>query len=232
MRPGIVGTQASSAASEVSVRQWSIRQGPGPGASLAQIRRGEQDAPAIPAPTAPAAFRPRARAGTRSKPRLGHAVELTRLEGLGEVQVGEPQAIHRAHQVVEEGHGVLVHDDAVEVVHHRIEADAHAAEGQFAAHRLQHLAEQAGAVGVAAAVVVVTGVAAAGEELVEEVAVGGMDLHAVEARVAGLGGGPGEVGDDAGDFPTGQRMRRHRFLQARRREHLPSRIDRRWRHRL
>jgi hypothetical protein len=70
-----------------------------------------------------------------------------------------------------------------------------------------------------------------GQELVQQIAVGGVDLDAVHARVDGPPGRCAEVCDDPGDLGGFQRPRhRQRFLAVRRvRGHLGS--DRRGRHR-
>jgi hypothetical protein len=117
------------------------------------------------------------------------------------------------------------------MVEHRVEAEADAVERHDFADRIEHFAEEAGAVFVAAAVFVVAPVRLVREELVEQVAVRRVDFDAVETGGHGVGGGTAEIGDDGLDLVAGQRVRRDRFRLAGRRKHLPVRVDRGRRHR-
>jgi hypothetical protein len=63
------------------------------------------------------------------------------------------------------------------------------------------------AVAQAGAVVVVAPIGVRRQELAEQVAVGGMDLHAVEGRLLRAGGGEGEALDDACELVAPQRAR-------------------------
>ena len=77
------------------------------------------------------------------------------------------------------------------------EAHADTRGGKCAADALDHLAQQAEAILDAAAIGVVTAVALGLKELVEQVAVGRVDLDPVEARVPGALRGGDVVRDDA-----------------------------------
>ncbi len=71
------------------------------------------------------------------------------------------------------------------------------------AHRGDHLHGEAQPVLGGAPVAVGAPVGPGGEELAEQVAVAGVQLHGVEAGVAGHDGAPGEVGDLVGDIGLG-----------------------------
>lgn len=92
------------------------------------------------------------------------------------------------------GQGVLVGGEA----HH---------DGEIWAHRrpagLIDLVEEAHPVGKAAAVLVGALVAVEGHETGDEIAVAGVNLKAVEARLLGVGGGVAEILDDLLDFGDG-----------------------------
>ena len=80
--------------------------------------------------------------------------------------------------------------------------DAHQqrhADGDSAAHRVHDAQQEAGTAGELAAVGVGALVAQRREELVQQVAVGGVDLDQVEARLDGAHGGGGEGRDDLVD---------------------------------
>ena len=157
--------------------------------------------------------------------------QLVRQIGLGEVQIGKPVRIRTTHHMLEGRQGAGIDHEAVEAVHHRVEPEAHPIEGQRLPHRVENLEQEAGPILDAAAVFVIARVGTGGEELVDQVAVGGMDLHPVETRGHGIAGGAPEVLDDGGDLCAGERSRGHGRLHALGREHLPLRIDRRGRNR-
>ena len=77
------------------------------------------------------------------------------------------------------------------------------------AHRPHQLDGEARAIGQAAAVLVVPLVAAFPEELVDQVAVGAVDLHPVHADRLGVAGGLGEGGDDVLDVGLAHAVDQH-----------------------
>jgi hypothetical protein len=74
-------------------------------------------------------------------------------------------------------------------------------------HRARDFAEEPDAVLDRAAIIVVAAVGAVAQELVDQIAVGGVDLHAVEAGRGGVRGGAGIIVDDAGNLLDRQRAR-------------------------
>ena len=128
-------------------------------------------------------------------------------------------------------HGVGIDIQAVEAVEHRIETEADTVQRHDFADGIEYLEENPRAVFVASAVFVGTQVGLRREELVEEVAVGGVDLDPVKAGGLGIGGGTFEVGGHRLDVVTAQRPWRHGARLAGERKHLPFRVHRRWRHR-
>ena len=116
-----------------------------------------------------------------------------------------------------------VFDDVLEQrlgvgVHHVVggghgrDADASASAAHGVGHGTGHFQHQPGAVGDGAAVVVGALVAAALGELVEQVAVGAVDFHAVKAGGGdGVAGGGGVVVHDAGQLGHIQRAGHRRF---------------------
>ena len=119
--------------------------------------------------------------------------------------------------------------DVVERVHRR-QPDADAARFPDRQHRLRDLAQQAGAVGYRAAVAVRAMVRAVTQELVEQVAVGGMDLDSIEAGRLGLGGGTAEVLDQRRDLGGLESARRLEGFHALFGVDLAGRADCRGRH--
>jgi len=87
----------------------------------------------------------------------------------------------------------------------RGEAERGAVRPDGVGHGPRHLHHQAGTVRGGAAVGVVPVVGGGGEELLQEVAVGTVDLHAVEAGVDRPAGRIGELGDDAPHLVRRQR---------------------------
>ena len=100
-----------------------------------------------------------------------------------------------------------------------------------AGDRLGHLEQEAGAVLEAAAVAVGAPVGAVAQELVDQVAVGAVDLDAVEAGRLGAPGAVGELGDDARDLRGLERARDDEGLRSGRGEDLALGGDRRGRDR-
>ena len=91
----------------------------------------------------------------------------------------------------------------------RRKADAHAIRTPDRDASVDDFQGQAGAGGEGIAVAVGTCVAAAAEKLVEQVTVGIMNLHAVEASFLGEAGTLDIFGDDAGDLLECEGVRRH-----------------------
>jgi hypothetical protein len=98
---------------------------------------------------------------------------------------------------------------------HGREPDAGAVAADGFGHGAGHLQQEARAVGDAAAVVVLAVVAAALEELVDQVAVGSMDLDAVEAGGDGVERGVAVVHHDAGNLFGVERARLGGFDEGR-----------------
>ncbi len=82
---------------------------------------------------------------------------------------------------------------------------------------LDHFGSQPGTVVRRAAVDVVAAVGHVGEELVQQIAVGRMDLDAVHSGVDGTAGRGAEIRDDAGEFVHAQGARHGKRLATRRR---------------
>ena len=135
-----------------------------------------------------------------------------------QVQVGEAVVVEAAGEPFDEADRVAV--DHVVVAVERRQAHADAAAAPHLAHRLEHLEQQAGAVLARAAVGAAALVAAVTQELVEQVAVGAVHLHAVEAGGAGVLGGAREAGDDGRQLVVVQLARHHVGLLALGRVHL------------
>ena len=113
--------------------------------------------------------------------------------GVGELELGELA------EKVTEGLGRIGVRHVIEHAAGR-EADAHAIRTPDGDDGIGDLKSQSGARGEGIAVAVFAGVGAATEELVEQVAVGVVDLDAVETGFLGEAGALDVFGDDAGDF--------------------------------
>ena len=100
------------------------------------------------------------------------------------------------------------------------QAHADAAAAPHLAHRIEHLEQQARAVLARAAVGSAALIAAVAQELVEQVAVGTVHFHAVEAGGTGVLGRMGEAGDDGRQLVVAQCARHHVGLLALRRMDL------------
>ena len=107
----------------------------------------------------------------------------------------------------EQGLGIAVLADVVGRGDGR-QADAGAATANFAHDGTRHFQQEAAAVGHRATIGVGAVVQAVAQELLDQVAVGRVDLHAVKAGVHRAAGGMAVVGHDAGNFFRGQRPRR------------------------
>ena len=102
-------------------------------------------------------------------------------------------------------------DHGVETVQRR-EAQTH--HGGFLAYGLKHLEQQPGPMLAAAAVGPLALVAAIAQELVQQVAVGAMDLHPIEPGGHGVAGRPLEVRHDRRQLPIVQGPGQHVGLLA------------------
>jgi hypothetical protein len=156
--------------------------------------------------------------GSRAAHRLHH------------VEVGEAEAVELPRGMTEGRRGVRVA--------HRVEgagggeAHAHPVRSPDAGHRRRHLPQEAGAVLDRTAVGVRPLVRAVAQELVDQVAVGAVDLDAVEARRQGAAGAVRELLDDAGDLVQLQGARDSERLRPFAGEGLPLGCHGRRRHRL
>ncbi|MCY1370482.1 hypothetical protein D9M69_575740 [compost metagenome] len=112
------------------------------------------------------------------------------------MQVGQLQGGEFAHHVVEQRLRIGI----VRVVGrcHGREPNAGAVAADGFGHGARHFQQKACAVGDAATVVVLAVVASGLEELVDQVAVGGVDLHTVETGGDGVERGVAVVHHDAG----------------------------------
>ena len=125
--------------------------------------------------------------------------------GLGEVQEGEVAAAELAGDV-QPGVGALGVLGAVERAD-RGDPDGDAVGGPGVDDGVGDLEHQPGAVGQRAAVLVGALVAVGGEELVQQVAVGAVDLDEVEAGLAGVDGRAAEVLEQPRDLVEPERPR-------------------------
>jgi hypothetical protein len=112
------------------------------------------------------------------------------------MDIGQAQRGELAHQIFEQHLRVFVHD--VVGWRDRRDADADLAGTDGIGHGAHAFQHQTGAVLDAAAVVVAALVGAGLEELIEQIAVGCMQLHAIEARrLHGFARGGGETVNNA-----------------------------------
>ena len=111
---------------------------------------------------------------------------------------GKIQFVQLADEVFVACHGVVKRDTCVGVQRADFDADAFAADG--CNQRVHHVQRKTGFVGEAAAVFVLAQVGGIGEELLRQVAVGGVQLYAVKACGNGVFRGLGVVSDDLADF--------------------------------
>ena len=123
-----------------------------------------------------------------------------------QVQVGQVQRRQALHGVCHQRLRVTVGAGVV-AGRHRRQPHARAAAANGTSHRLRHFQQQPAAVGDAAAVSVAAVVDAVAQELVDQVAVGGVDLDAVETGRDGIARSLRIVGHHACDFFAGQRAR-------------------------
>ena len=130
--------------------------------------------------------------------------------GLDHVAVEHAEFAELLHHVPRERLRVRVM--AVHVVGERREAHADASGADLGGHGADDLEREAAAVVERAAVLVVAVVGAVLEELLDEVAVGAVDLDAVEARVDGVACRLAEVVDDGRDLAGLQAARRGELL--------------------
>lgn len=134
----------------------------------------------------------------RAPRRAALGLAVGRVPRLGHVEVGQTEPVQGADHGQAQPERVRV--GGVHVVDRRRHPHADPAGADGAGGGLDHLPEEAAAVAGVAAVLVGSVVDAVLEELVDEVTVGAVDLHAVEARPGGVGGGAAVLGDNAGDF--------------------------------
>ena len=114
------------------------------------------------------------------------------------MEKGEAVAIGAPDDVLPHRQRVFINANAMETVHHRIQAEADTVEGHDLADGIKHFKEKARAVFMAAAVLVIAQVGLPREELVEQVSVGRMNFDSVESGGHGIGGSLPEIGDAFG----------------------------------
>ena len=119
------------------------------------------------------------------------------------VDIGQPERRQPFHGAAEQGLRIAV----VGVIGraHRRQSQTCAVPADLARHRLRHLIQKARAVFDAAAVFILAPVAGVLEKLIDQVAVGTVDLHAVESGVHGVARGAAIVLDDRGNLVEAQR---------------------------
>ena len=134
--------------------------------------------------------------------------------GSDDVEVGEAERRQRERGVAEGGARVDNVAHVVEVAARR-EAHADAVGAPDAGDRLGDLEQEARAVDQAATVAVGAAVGAVAQKLVDQVAVGAVQLDAVEAGRLGEPGALLELGDDGRDLVARQGAGRDERLRAR-----------------
>ena len=115
-----------------------------------------------------------------------------------EVEIGEGEVVEAMDEPGGEADGIAVGHAVVAVERGDAEADAIGApdpDGGF-----EDFEDEPGAVLDGAAIGTGAVVGAIAEEFIQEIAIGAMDLDAIEACGEGIAGGAVEAGDDAGDF--------------------------------
>ena len=122
------------------------------------------------------------------------------------MQIGQAERL-QGRSGVEEDRGRIAVDRSVGAVRRR-QTDADPVRADGGDHGGRDLQHEAGAVLDRTAITVVALVGTILEELVDQIAVGGMDLDTVEAGLPRLFGGVDIVSDDALDFVDCQRTRR------------------------
>ena len=136
-----------------------------------------------------------------------HAAKIGERHRFTELVEPKPQPVHDVEvadvQAVERGRRVqklLAVVGRPHVVEHAVRGDphAHAAAGPDLRDRRDHVKQKAAPLLDAAAVIVGAKVGLRLQKLVDEIAVGGVDLNAVEASSPGPGSGGGVVGHDGG----------------------------------
>ena len=125
------------------------------------------------------------------------------------VHIGQPQRPQLRQQIVEQLLRVVVLDAVGR--RDRREADGSALAADFVHHAAHHFQHQAGAVPDAAAIVVRALVGAGFQKLVQQVAVGAVDFHAVKTAGNGVARRMAEVQHDAGQLGGVERARHRRF---------------------
>jgi len=108
---------------------------------------------------------------------------------------------------------------------------AHERRPEFTGERLGDLDQQARPIGDAAAIAVGPPVGRIAQELIDQIAVRGMQLDAVEAGAPGIGGGGPIIRDETRDLAGLERARRHVRPHALLGPQLPGRHERRGRDR-
>jgi hypothetical protein len=117
--------------------------------------------------------------------------------------------------IFKSGNGVLINCDTEEAMCGRIKPYANFLKADGTAYGIKYLEKEACSVYMTAAVVIGTGIRAVSEELVNEIAVGGVDLNTIESGRDCIYGSILEVLHDCIDLINGQSMRSDGFLETR-----------------
>jgi hypothetical protein len=167
----------------------------------------------------------------RGRPDLAEGAQQVVVADVVHVQVGEVQRCERADQVPVLGADVLDGALADPAERHRgRDADAGAIGPDLLGDRLGHLDDEPGAVLDRAAVGVGAVVGVRRQELVQQVPVGGVDLHPVGTGRDGSGGGAAEILHRLADLGSGQCARHRCGLRAGGGDHVLACGDGRRRH--